>query len=572
MDHFTSVNSLIENLRAEDPELRLTSMRGIHVIAQTIGPERTKSELLPYLTDYLDESDDVLRVFANALGTMLPDVGGVQHASSLLQPLELLAGLDEITVREEAVASMALVMEAIFRAEAAANIQQEVVTLLQRLTKSDLPQTRSSACSLLHVPYPYVAVSVKTALRQAFHKLCTDDEIMVRRSACVALGKHFAKTLGQQASDVLTPFASFCRDASDGVRLQAVTTAIVMLSVLPDAGISQVVSLLKSLSSDSSWRVRYMVADRLGDICRAFGASDVQKVCVPIFKTLCQDSEPEVRAAVVFNMAQVLTCLSDGPAKKEAVLVGHRLAGDQNSHVRMSLASAILKSAVCVNKELWTTTSFPTINRLIQDQESDVRLALVTGFASMGTTTESKELAPKLVPVVTALATDPKWRVREVVIGQIPFIVNSLGKSADEVLDVCLKALEDRVASIRASGCDSCCRLVQENGSAWAETSLFPKLVPLANGESFLRRVTFLQLVTGLARVAALESKTVQKSISGLLSNLVGDRVANVRVNAAKALIALRDNGKMTRGDADASLARLLNDPDADVRGAASAK
>ena len=161
--------------------------------------------------------------------------------------------------------------------------------------------------------------------------------------------------------------------------------------------------------------------------------------------------------------------------------------------------------------------------------------------------------------------------MREVVIGQVPFIVGSLGKSADEVLDVCLKALEDRVASIRASGCESCCRLVQENGSAWAETSLFPKLLSLANGRGFLRRVTFLQLVTGLARVANLDSKTVQKSLVGPLNTLVSDEVANVRVNVAKALIAC---GTMGKWDVVMRmlLARMLNDTDVDVRFAASAK
>lgn len=62
-------------------------MRGIHLIATTLGPSRTRDELLLYLTDYLDDNDEVLKVFATALGTMLPQVGGLPYLSCLLKAL-----------------------------------------------------------------------------------------------------------------------------------------------------------------------------------------------------------------------------------------------------------------------------------------------------------------------------------------------------------------------------------------------------------------------------------------------------------------------------------------------------
>lgn len=569
-DHFQSVNTMIENLRSDDPEQRLSSMRGIHVIAQTLGPDRTKSELLPFLTDYLDENDDVLRVFANALATMTQEVGGITSAQALLQPLELLAGLDEITVRDEAVASLQVIGDAIFRAEGTAALQQEYVALVQRLAKAEYPQARSSAAYVMATPYPFVPVGVKATLRQTFQKLCGDEEIMVRRSACVALGKVFAAALGQQCTDLLTPFASFCRDSSDGVRLQAVTTAIVMISLLPDSGVSQVVSLLKTLSSDSAWRVRYMVADRIGDIAKAFNAQDAQRVCAPIFKTLCQDAEPEIRASAVFNMHHLLAAMTDASIRKDMLNVGTRLAADTNAHVRMSLASSVLQSAAVAPKELWASVIVSTCTKLLQDTDPDVRLALLSGFSSMGNTAEAKELAPKLIPVVVSLFADPKWRIREMVVGQVPSLVTSLGKSAEDVLEVCVKALQDRVASIRAAGCTACARLVQENGAAWTESTLLPKVAALATAQPFMSRVTFLQLLAAFATVSQLDSKTVQRVLLPMLNPLVNDKVANVRVNAAKAIAALRANGKVSRSDVEGYLDRLQHDSDNDVKYAAS--
>lgn len=566
-DHFQSVNSMIENLRSEDPEQRLASMRGIHVIAQTLGPERTKSELLPFLTDYLDESDDVLRVFANALATMIAEVGGIAHVQSLLQPLELLCGLDEVTVRDEAVASLQSIGEAIFKLDSSQPQQQDYVSLVQRLAKAEFPQARASACSLMATPYPVVPVAVKATLRQTFQKLCSDEEIMVRRSACIALGKPFAAVLGQQCSDLLTQFAAFCRDSSDGVRVQAVPTAVALLTHLPDAGVSQVVSLLKTLSSDSSWRVRYMVADRLGSITKAFSSTDVQRVCVPMFKSLCQDAEPEIRAAAVFNMHHILGSMSDANAKKDTLNVGTRLASDTNAHVRMSLASDVLQCVSSVAKDLWSSVIASTSTRLLNDADADVRLALLTGFSTMSSASpsEATDIAPKLVPVVIALFNDAKWRVRDTVVLQVPSLVTSLGKSADDVLEVCVKALQDRVSSIRTSGCNACAKLIQESGAAWAEQNLFPRLLTLASSGPFVPRLTFLQLMQAFATIPALDGKTTSRVFLPAFSNLVNDKVPNVRVNAAKALLALRDAGKVSRMEVEGFLDRLAHDSDPDV-------
>jgi serine/threonine-protein phosphatase 2A regulatory subunit A len=237
----------------------------------------------------------------------------------------------------------------------------------------------------------------------------------------------------------------------------------------------------------------------------------------------------------------------------------------------MSLANSVLQSVSCVAKELWTSTIISTCTRLLGDTDADVRLGLLTGFSSMSSTNtvEASEIAPKLVPVVVALFNDPKWRVRDMVVAQVPCLVTSLGKSADDVLEVCVKALQDRVSSIRTSGCAACAKLVQESGSAWAEAHLLPRILPLASASSFVPRLTFLQFATVLSTVASFDTKTATRALLPVFHNLVNDKVDNVRVNVAKALIALRDAGKLNRHDVEGFLDRLQHDSDADVSYAA---
>jgi serine/threonine-protein phosphatase 2A regulatory subunit A len=45
---------------------------------------------LPFLTDAMDDEDEVLLAVATALGNMVDHVGGPIHAHNLLPPLELL--------------------------------------------------------------------------------------------------------------------------------------------------------------------------------------------------------------------------------------------------------------------------------------------------------------------------------------------------------------------------------------------------------------------------------------------------------------------------------------------------
>ncbi|CBZ26638.1 putative serine/threonine protein phosphatase 2A regulatory subunit [Leishmania mexicana MHOM/GT/2001/U1103] len=588
MEQFDSVKTMIDNLRSEDPEARLSSMRGIHLISTTLGPERTRDELLLYLTDYLDDNDEVLRVFANALGTMLPEVGGVEYTSSLLAPLEILGSLDEVTVRDEAVASLQLIGSQLFspgsttgssgtssvdnkRKDSNAKAQGEFIGMVRRLGEG-MPQCRSTACSLISIVYPCADASTRTELMKLFQKLCADDEILVRRAACIAMGKHLAGVLGPKGCSELVPVLNaFAKDESDGVRLQAVATCSSLLQVLPETQHSAILLAVRSLSSDSSWRVRYMTADSLGNLAAALSPPDVVKYAVPVFRSLCQDSEPEIRASAVFNMANVLAACRDATGKKDILVTGTRLVSDDVSHVRMSLASAVLKSVAHVAKDLWGTTIVPACTALLRDAEADVRLALVSGFSSMGNTPEAKELAPSLVPVVIHLAADSKWRVREVVVAQVPYVITSLGRSAEQVLQVCVIRLTDRVAAIRDAAVQSCCKLVAEHGSGWAASTLLPQVQTLVTDSNYLHRVALCHLYAALANVAAFDAATCESAVWPQLVILHKDAVPNVRLNVAKAIMALSRADKIPSRVAKSVLRTLSEDAEVDVCDAAVA-
>lgn len=94
MDH-------LRHLTLKYSQLRLNSIKKLSTIALALGVERTRSELIPFLTDTIYDEDEVLLALAEQLGTFTPLVGGKEHVHCLLPPLESLATVEETIVRDK---------------------------------------------------------------------------------------------------------------------------------------------------------------------------------------------------------------------------------------------------------------------------------------------------------------------------------------------------------------------------------------------------------------------------------------------------------------------------------------
>lgn len=65
-------------------QLRLNSIKKLSTIALALGVERTRSELIPFLTDSMYDEDEVLLALAEQLGQFTPLVGGPEYVHYLL--------------------------------------------------------------------------------------------------------------------------------------------------------------------------------------------------------------------------------------------------------------------------------------------------------------------------------------------------------------------------------------------------------------------------------------------------------------------------------------------------------
>ncbi|RVW49550.1 Serine/threonine-protein phosphatase 2A 65 kDa regulatory subunit A beta isoform, partial [Vitis vinifera] len=203
----------------EDIQLRLNSIRRLSTIARALGEERTRKELIPFLSENNDDDDEVLLAMAEELGVFIPYVGGVEHANVLLPPLETLCTVEETCVRDKAVESLCRIGAQMREPD----LVESFIPLVKRLAAGEWFTARVSSCGLFHIAYPSAPETLKTELRAIYSQLCQDDMPMVRRSAASNLGK-FAATVeaAHLKADIMSIFEDLTQDDQDSVRLLAV--------------------------------------------------------------------------------------------------------------------------------------------------------------------------------------------------------------------------------------------------------------------------------------------------------------------------------------------------------------
>ena len=138
--------------------------------------------------------------------------------------------------------------------------------MVLRLSKADWFTSKVSATGLYCVPYKKAPQPLQQSLRQYFGGLVHDETPMVRRQAANNLAK-FVKELDTPViiEEMIPLFQYLASDDQDSVRLLTVDILIGIAEEIPkeqQPSHGVLLTSLRNLFEDKSWRVRYMVADR----------------------------------------------------------------------------------------------------------------------------------------------------------------------------------------------------------------------------------------------------------------------------------------------------------------------
>jgi len=570
-DSLYPVAVLIDELKNEDIQLRLNSIRRLSTIAVALGAERTRNELIPFLNESIDDEDEVLMALADELGNFAEYVGGPAFASTLLTPLETLATVEETIVREKAVSSLNKVAEQL----SDAHVVEYFVPLIRRLAQGDWFTSRISACGLFSVCYGRLSTSIKAELRMSFGQLCRDDTPMVRRAAAfnlshVATAMHNADEAGHFKADLLPLFASLSADEQDSVRLLAVENCARVGRLLSLAeNHASILPVIRAVSHDKSWRVRYVVAEHFCELVERVDAECLQQEMLPTFMSLLRDNEAEVRTAAAFKATGFAEMLSVDQLLEHLMPCVRQLCTDSSQHVRAALASVIMGLSRVLGRSATVVHLLPLFLELLKDDFPEVRLNIISTLHAVSSVIGVDELSQSLLPAITDLASDRQWRVRLAIIEYIPLLAQQLGERffEEKLLRMCIEWLHDCVYTIRISAIGNLKKIVEVFGVDWARTQLLPAVFAATQTHS-----NFLYRMTSLSAVSTLSSTVGQETLTQVMLPVVlrmrDDPVPNIRFNVAKTLqllISHLDSG-VVQTQVEPCLRTLKEDSDKDVR------
>eukprot|EP00698_Gefionella_okellyi_P022941 TRINITY_DN7702_c0_g1_i1.p1 TRINITY_DN7702_c0_g1~~TRINITY_DN7702_c0_g1_i1.p1 ORF type:complete len:580 (+),score=173.37 TRINITY_DN7702_c0_g1_i1:126-1865(+) len=560
-----SIAALIDELKNDDVQVRLNSVRRLSTIARALGAERTRNELIPFLQDSTDDEDEVLLALAEELGKLIDGVGGVEFSHHLLPPLEIICSAEETVVRDKSAESLNTISERM----PLDLLVDHFVAMLKRLASSEWFSCRISSCSLFPTVYSRVPPAVRPELRGHYAMLCRDDTAMVRRAASATLGK-FARVVEREfiRSEIVPIFSSLAQDDQDSVRLLCVENCVALARFLQsDENLTFVLPVIRAATQDKSWRVRYMVAEHFTELSSAVGPEITRTELIAAFVVLLKDAEAEVRTAAASKVTTFSQNIALDAVLKHIVPCVRDLVVDPSQHVRAMLASNIMGLAAVIGKQHTIDYLVPLLLQLLRDEDSQVRLNIIKNLESVSKVIGTELLSRNLLPAIVELAEDKQWRVRLAIIEHIPQLAAQLGvQFFDEKLSaLCMTWLGDQVFTIRDAATNNLRKLTEVFGNSWCQGHILPRIDDLKTHPNYLHRLTSLFAAGVLTPV--LPQEVVQSTLLPLILRLANDPVPNIRFNVAKTLkvVIARVDALITARQIKPVLQTMSGDSDRDV-------
>ncbi|KAM3503213.1 hypothetical protein MY10362_004339 [Beauveria mimosiformis] len=535
-DELYPIAVLIDELKAkhDDVLLRLNAIHRLSTIALALGPERTREELIPFLDESVEDEDEVLVALSEELGSFTEYVGGPQWAHVILSPLENLAAIEEPVVRDKAVESLNKICEGLIPQQ----VEEYFIPLTIRLAKADWFTSKVSGCGLFTAPYKKVSPPVQEQLRNQFGLLVHDETPMVRRQAATNMAKFVREMPASIVVDDMIPlFQHLVQDDQDSVRLLTVEILIAIAEVVPakqQASHGVLLTSLRNLIEDKSWRVRYMIADRFEKIAKAVDEEVVSRDLVPAFVKLLKDNEAEVRTAIAGQIPGFCALVDRDVLLKDIMPSVEDLVSDTSQHVRAALGTQISGLAPILGKQETIDHLLPMFLLMLKDEFPEVRLHIISKLEQVNQVIGIDLLSQSLLPAIVQLAEDKQWRVRLAIIEYIPLLASQLGVNFfnEKLSNLCMGWLGDTVFSIREAATHNLKKLTEVFGVEWANEAIIPKVVEMGQHSNYLYRMTTCFAISTLASVVSID--VIDKSILPILDNMVEDDIPNIRFNVAK--------------------------------------
>lgn len=573
---FNPLDFFKEELKSDNASVKINAVTNLKLIASALGPQKTVSDLIPYVIDVVKEEphcndEEFLFVMAKQYAVLSDFING--HYEMLIPPLEHLASEEETVVRDEAITSLCAIVE-----KRPALVPEYVVPALHRLaTKTDFFTARVSACSLFPTAYRHATDEQKVGLRKAFVTICSDDTPMVRRAAANRM-KDFAAVCDKQdfLTDMIHAYKQLSQeDTQDSIRVACVhATLVVAQKCSVEENRQHTINVIKDAAEDRSWRVRLTVAKNFDKLCGAYGTEITNSHLILALVQLIKDDEQEVRKEAVRILQPCLQLpqpLTSEQLQTHIVPLFAALGNDSSQPVRAALAQVLGPVAKALGRDVTQRQLLTLISDLMKDEFHDVRLNIVSHAGLICEVLSVDGLVHSLLHTIQSLIMDNHWRIRQSVVEQVPKLAKLFGVEMfqSKLEALFLSSLRDSVHSVRQGSILHLKEIAETFGSQWTVEHLLPKIVEqYSQSAGYANRVTTLQVLPQVSHVMTPEQ--IVQYIVPLLVKATKDTVPNVRFCACQTIAWIMDHHSLGSQAVSTvikpALVDLEHDSDVDVQ------
>jgi len=565
-----------EEIQHEDASIKINAVSRLNLIANALGPVKTVSDLIPYVTSVVQEEplcndEEFLFSMAKQYAVLSDFINGQDEL--LMAPLEHLAAQEETVIRDQAIASLCTIVE---RKPALA--PEYLVPILHRLaTKNDFFTARVSACALLPTTYKYAEEEQKAGLRRVYTTLCADDTPMVRRAAANKLRDVMTVCSKQDIlADLVGVYKTLSQeDTQDTIRVACVHTTIVLAKEFDqEENRTHTLSVIREACEDRSWRVRLTIAKNFDQFCAAYGPDLTQACLMSCFVGLMKDGEQEVRKEALRAIEPCLAvqgCFTTDQLQQFILPQFQTLGVDPAQPVRAALAQVLGPMAKVLGRDATQRQLLNLISDLMKDEFHDVRLNIVSHAGLICEVLSVDGLVHSLLHMIQNLIMDNHWRIRQSVVEQVPKLARLFGVEMfqNKLEALFLTSLRDSVHSVRQAAIHHLKEIADHFGATWTVDHLLPKLVEqYSQSVGYANRVTTIHVIPQVAGV--MSNDHITQFIVPLLLKACKDGVPNVRFCACQVIFWMTSNQKLAQATLNTSikpaLLELEHDSDIDVQ------
>lgn len=543
-------------------------------VSLSIGPERTRNELLPYLYDTVIhiENDELLTNLAIVLQFVCELIGGSTYIkdSTVMLIYESLLCEEEYIVRQQASISLNILLVQLNKID----IINIFIPMLKKLCQGEWFTTRVSAANLFHAVYPLVNDNIQAELRVLYAQLCNDDTPMVRKKCYENLAV-YGKSLQTQylCTDIYNVLDQIVNDDLDSIRSYAIDNIAQLTTYISHDDITvYILPILDKLIADQSWRIRMHLANTFPKITDYLLVTPNQLHSlhyIKLYSVLVKDLEPEVRNAATKCLAKSANNIKYGVSEYITNNILLALSNDSIQQIRVSFSEIIIELCPLYERDNTQKILLPIIQNLTRDESYEVRYNTLRNIDSLCTTIGSAGIVSQILPYYIELSKDQKWRVRYSIICNCNYLTKLLGEKIfhKRIQPILISALNDHVFAIREIACIQIGLIIEQLGDEWASEKLFNNVFTIFDTQiNYLHRITCLMIIQQSIQYCSVV--ICDQYLFPILYQASIDDVPNVKLSAAKTLISFiqKYDSQLIRDKIQPLVDALKDDSDCDVR------